>query len=123
MPRRHLILAFLCWLAVGAFSFAFAGTALATGLRGGWLVAGLAGVCTFAFLAWAADRPLASVLRATVIGFLIRFALLALGLVVTARVGGTPGAYCVGFFAVYLPLQVIEVAALVGRTKVAEARS
>lgn len=122
MPRRHLILAFLCWLAVGVCSFAVAGTALAAGLRGGWIVAGLAGACTFAFLAWAAERSLATVLRATVVGFLIRFALLAVGLVLTVRAGGTAGGYCIGFFAVYLPLQGIEVAALVGRSRVAEAR-
>ncbi|MHB8418956.1 MAG: hypothetical protein ACYDCL_12835 [Myxococcales bacterium] len=121
MPRRHLILALLYWLAVGAISFAFEAP-FAAGLRGGWLVAGLAGVCTFAFLAWAVQRPLAAVLRATAVGFLIRFVLLALGLVLTVRAGGTPGGYCAGFFAVYLPLQAIEVAALLDRSKMAEAR-
>lgn len=121
MPKRHLIFALLCWLAVGALSFAFP-AGLALGLRGGWIVAGLAGACTFTFLEWAAGRPLAQVLRGTVVGFLVRFALLALGLVLTARAGGSLGGYCGGFFAVYLPLQAIEISALLGSQAMQGAR-
>jgi hypothetical protein len=123
LPRRHLTLALLGWLAAGALTFAFSDQALVEGLRCGWIVAGLAGAITFGFLAWAADRPLPAVLRAMVIGFLIRFVLLALGLVLTVKAGGSPGGYCVGFFAIYLPLQGLEIAALAGRGKVAEVRS
>ncbi len=122
MPRRHLILALLAWLAIGVLPTALGRTPFSAGLWGGWLVAGLAGAVTFAFLGWAADRPLTQTLRAMALGFLIRFVLLAFGLVLTARAGGTPLGYCVGFFAVYLPLQGIEIAALLARQRFAEAR-
>ncbi len=115
MPKRHLIFALLCWLAIGALSYAFPAS-FALGLRAGWIVAGLAGACTFAFLGWAADRPLAQVLRGSAVSFLVRFGLLALGLVLTARAGGSLAGYCGGFFAVYLPLQAIEIAALLARS-------
>lgn len=112
MPRRYPILAFCSWLAVGAVTLAQSAGGFALGLRGGWFVGGLAGVCTFAFLFWVTERPLAAALRATAFGFLIRFAMLTLGLVFTARAGGSPSGFCVGFFAVYLPIQVIEMAGL-----------
>ncbi len=112
MSHRYPLLALCCWLAVGASPFALPAGSFATGLRGGWLIAGAVGVCTFALVAWAMQRPLAAALGATTVGFLSRLALLSVGLVATARLGGSPAGYCTGFFAVYLPLQAIEIAAL-----------
>ena len=111
MARRHLILALICWLGVGAASSVLSRGELRVGLWGGWATAGLAGAVTFAGLAWSLRRTLPALLQAVAAGFIVRLVLLVVGLFATVRgFGGSGLGFCAGFFAVYLPLQGIEVA-------------
>ncbi len=102
-----------CWLAIGVAG-AFVGSAdLRLGVWGGWATAGLAGAVTLAGVAWSEGRTLPALLQVVAVGFFVRLVLLVVGLVATIRgLGGSGLGFCAGFFAVYLPLQIVEVAAV-----------
>lgn len=122
MSRKYLILALGIFVVVGG-AIALLGTREASmGLWSGWATSGVAGAVTFWLLAWAEEREVREVLGAIVVGFLCRMALLALGLVVSLRLGAAPLWFCLGFFAVYLPGQVAEIGAAVFQTRNLAAR-
>ena len=83
-----------------------------TGLLAGWAVAGITGLTSFGLLAYAEERPFAVFMKAILVGFGARLAMVGLGLWVALRRGYDPIWFCVSFFGLYWLFFACEIMAL-----------
>jgi hypothetical protein len=119
MAVRQAIWAAVLWVALGLGLALGAPSLLPVklGLRAGWLTAGTTGLTAFGLLFWSRGRSLKAALGAIAVGFLVRMALLAVGLVLALRSGAGAMWFTLAFFGTYLPLQALEIAGAVSGRK------
>lgn len=115
MVKRSFALFGLTTALGAAAALSVAGASRAGALSG---VAGAAisSAVGLTLLTLALPRGLKQVLAAVGISFLLRMIVVAAGLLVAKATGGDLLAFCIGFFALYLAHQLIEIAALSRRS-------
>ncbi len=98
--------------ALGAAAALSVAGASRAGALSGVVGAAISSAVALALLTLALPRGLKQVLAAVGVSFLVRMIVVAAGVLVAKATGGNLFAFCIGFFALYLAHQLIEIAAV-----------